>query len=156
MLSADINYSPASIYFFTQQMFQISSNNTVCAFIYTKTQPTHFTHWSCYQIITIHTIYVCICRSHPLYNTYEVQKQQNTSTSVDTRTSWRQIPMNQKCKKKLNESNQLKTVFTKNMYGASMPSPKLTQPAVSIGTSPMYLKCFHHIYIALNYKVNLL
>ncbi len=32
-------------------------------------------------------------------------------------------------------------------YGVSMPSPQLTQQAASIGTSPMTLKCFHHVIV---------
>ncbi len=31
--------------------------------------------------------------------------------------------------------------------GVSMPSSQLTQQAVSIGTSPMPLKCFHHVLL---------
>ncbi len=30
-------------------------------------------------------------------------------------------------------------------YGVLMPSPQLTQQAASIETSPMPLKCFHHV-----------
>ncbi len=32
-------------------------------------------------------------------------------------------------------------------YGVLMHSPHLTQQAVSIGTSPMPLKCFHHVFL---------
>ncbi len=32
-------------------------------------------------------------------------------------------------------------------YGVLMPSPQLTQQASSIGTSPMPLKCFHHVFL---------
>ncbi len=32
-------------------------------------------------------------------------------------------------------------------YEVSMSSPQLTQQAASIGTSPMPLKCFHHVLL---------
>ncbi len=32
-------------------------------------------------------------------------------------------------------------------YGVLMPSPQLTQQVASIGTSPMPLKCFHHVLL---------
>ncbi len=32
-------------------------------------------------------------------------------------------------------------------YGVSMPSPQFTQQAASIGTSPMPIKCFHHVLL---------
>ncbi len=32
-------------------------------------------------------------------------------------------------------------------YGVSMPSPQITQQAVSIGTSLKPLKCFHYVFL---------
>ncbi len=35
-------------------------------------------------------------------------------------------------------------------YVVSMPSPQLKQKAASIGTTPMPLKCIHHVHFVTN------
>ncbi len=98
-----------------------------------------------YHMITNHTIYVRRGTTSTVYFIFKSRTNKTGLISRDARSS-RRI-------KKITKVNESKQCMEGGLqaesveYGVSMPSLQLTQQVASIGTSPMPLKCFHHMLL---------
>ncbi len=108
--------------------------------------------WGCYHTITNHAIYIhrgttstiyFICKS---WQTRQAQYQETLEAVGDKGQRIKKVTKVDKSKQCMNRGLQEEPVG----YGVSMPSPQVTQQAASVETSPMPLKCFHHVLLLLN------